>query len=64
MKLVDRDPTLSRVARLLRRTSLIIDTELIQELSGQPWDDVIGRVLSDEGDAGRPPREDTQEIIG
>ena len=63
MKLVDRDPALSRVARLLRRTSLITDTNLIQDLSGQSWDEVIGRVLNDEGNAGRPPREDKQEII-
>ena len=63
MELVDRDPAKSRVARLLRRTSLITDTDLIQEFSGQPWDEVIVTVLSDEGDVGRPPREDRQEII-
>lgn len=63
MKLVDRDPARSRVTRLLRRTSLIIDTNLINELSGQPFDEAIAHVLADEGDAGRPPREDKQEII-
>lgn len=63
MELVDRDPAKSRVARLLRRTSLITDTDLIQEFSGQPWDEVIVTVLSDEGDVGRPPREDRQEIM-
>jgi uncharacterized protein (DUF1800 family) len=63
MDLVERDPARSRVARLLRRTSLIIDTNLIQDLSGRSWDEAIGHVLSDEGDVGRPPREDRQKII-
>jgi uncharacterized protein (DUF1800 family) len=63
MNLVDRDPAKSRVARLLRRSSLIIDSNLTQELSGQSWDEAIEHVLSDEGDVGTPPREDVQEII-
>ncbi len=63
MNLVDRDPAVGRVARILRRTSLITDHNLTQGLAGQSWDDVLGHVLSDEGDVGRPPREDTQEII-
>jgi uncharacterized protein (DUF1800 family) len=63
MNLVARDPAASRVARLLRRSSLIIDSNLTQELSGQSWDEAIDHVLSDEGDVGSPPREDVQEII-
>lgn len=62
MNLVERDPERGRVARILRRTSFIIDNRLIQELSGQPWDDVLDHVLGDEGDAGRPPREDFESI--
>jgi uncharacterized protein (DUF1800 family) len=64
MNLVDRDPAASRVARLLRRSSLTIDSNVIQELSGQSWDEALEHVLSDEGDVGVPPREDMQEIIG
>jgi len=63
MELVERDPARSRVARLLRRTTLIIDTKLIDDLSGQTYDEAINRVLSDSGDAGRPPREGTEEIL-
>ncbi|MEM8924988.1 MAG: DUF1800 family protein [Actinomycetota bacterium] len=63
MELVERDPARSRVARLLRRTSLITDTNLIDELSGQSFDDAVSRVLDDSGDPGRPPREDKGEII-
>ena len=63
MKLVERDPARSRVTRLLRRTSLIIDTDLIDELSGRSFDQAIDQVLSDQGDAGRPPREGKEEIL-
>ncbi|MCP5032116.1 MAG: DUF1800 domain-containing protein [Actinomycetia bacterium] len=63
MKLVERDPGRSRVARLLRRTSLIIDTDLIDELSERSFDEAVDQVLTDQGDAGRPPREGRDEII-
>ncbi|MEM7341652.1 MAG: DUF1800 family protein [Actinomycetota bacterium] len=63
MELVVRDPVRSRVARLLRRTSFIIDNTLIDELSGQSYEEAVDFVLADEGDAGRPPREDRQDII-
>ncbi|MGF1597707.1 MAG: hypothetical protein ACFCVK_12385 [Acidimicrobiales bacterium] len=34
MKLVERDPALSRVARLIGRASLVFDTNLVRE---RPW---------------------------
>ena len=63
MELVDRDPARSRVARLLRRTSFIIDNSLIDDLSGRSFEEAIGRVMDDPADAGRPPREDTEKIV-
>ena len=63
MELVDRDPARSRTTRLLRRTSFIIDTNLIDDLSGRSFEEAVDRVMSDTGDVGTPPREDTQEII-
>lgn len=64
VELVDRDPARSRAARLLRRTSLVVDTDLIQDLSGRSWDEALAHVLSDQGEVGLPPREDRQKIIG
>jgi uncharacterized protein (DUF1800 family) len=63
MNLVDRDPALSRVARLLRRTSFIIDPARIEELSGHSYDDALADVLGDEGEVGKPPREEKRDII-
>ncbi|MEL7208415.1 MAG: DUF1800 family protein, partial [Actinomycetota bacterium] len=63
MELVDTDPARSRVARLLRRTSFIIDGDDVDELAEQPFDDVVARILDDRGEAGTPPRDDTEAII-
>jgi uncharacterized protein (DUF1800 family) len=63
MELVERDPARSRVTRLLRRTSFIIDNNLIDELSGRSYDEAVEQVLSDQGEVGRPPREGKEEIL-
>ncbi len=64
MNLVDRDSARSRAARILRRTSLIVDPQRIVTATEQPWDDVVAGIMADDGEAGRPPREGFEDIVG
>ena len=51
------------MARLLRRTSLITDAALVQELSGHSYDEALAHVIDDPVEVGTPPREEKQDII-
>jgi uncharacterized protein (DUF1800 family) len=61
--MVERDPDRARAAHLLRRTSLAVDTERIDELAPSSWEDAVAEVLAAAGgdDESEPP--ETEEWV-
>lgn len=65
--LIERDPERSQAAHLLRRTSLAVNAEQVDDLAGRSWDDSVAKVVDDARSTvlEEPPRsEDWSDIAG
>ncbi len=54
-RLIVRDPERAAAAHLLRRTSLAVHPQRVEQLASLSWDDAVARVLDDAASGERPP---------